>query len=89
MWQDLVFSIGNVVFLITLLPVIFNEQAYVPRLTSVPIAVMLALYVVAFASLSLTWAAVFAALTVVAWGFIAAKRGTRPSKEVSGDSAGT
>jgi hypothetical protein len=89
MWQDLVFAVGNVVFLITLLPIAFNPLAYVPRLSSVPITVTLTAFVVAFASLGFAWSAVCAASTAVCWGFIAAKRGTHPSKEVSGATAGT
>ena len=81
-WQDVIFSIGNVVFLITLLPIVFNPLAYVPRLSSVPITVMLTLFVVSYASLGFHWSAIFAGHTVACWAYIAVKRGTRPSQEV-------
>lgn len=75
-WQEVIFSVGNVGFALTLIPTMLNPQAQVPRTTSVPIAVILVLYVVAFASLAMPVAAFFVAATVGCWGFIAWKRAT-------------
>lgn len=77
-WQEWVFSVGNVVFLTTLIPTMVHREAYVPRCTSVPIATMLCLYTLAFASLEMYVATVFSALTVGAWAQIAAVRGQKP-----------
>jgi len=77
-WQEIVFSAGNVGFAVTLVPTLFDRRAYVPRLTSVPIAQLLACYVPAFASLGMPVAAVFTAFTVGCWTFIAWRRGTPP-----------
>lgn len=80
MWQEWVFTIGSVVFMLTLWPTMRNAQAYVPRLTSAPIAVMLSLYVIAFVSLGLIWSAVFTWGTAACWTFINIRRGSKPKK---------
>lgn len=77
-WQEWIFSIGNVVFLVTLIPTMLNKKAYVPRLTSIPILAMLACYAGAFASMRMYIACAFCVFTVWAWTHIAVCRGTRP-----------
>lgn len=73
-WQEIVFSISSVVFIVTLWPTMWDQRARVPRLTSIPIALILLPHAVAYASLDLPWPAVLALLASVCWAFIAIKR---------------
>ena len=75
-WQEVIFSVGNVGFAVTLIPTMLDRKAQVPRTTSVPTAAMLVLYVAAFASLAMLFAALSGAVMVGCWSFIAWKRTT-------------
>lgn len=80
-WQEWIFSAGNVVFLVTLLPTMANRKAYVPRWTSAPIAGMLALYTLAFVSYGMVLASTFCVGTVGAWAFVFRYRGVPPERQ--------
>lgn len=72
-WQDLTFAAGSVVFALALLPTVLGRHK--PELsTSAVTAAVLAVYVGAFASLGLWWAAATDGLTTALWAVIAAQR---------------
>jgi hypothetical protein len=60
-WQDLIFAVGEIVFLASLFPLLFDESAYVPPLTAIATAVMLYAFLAAHVSyknwitVALTW----------------------------------
>lgn len=75
-WQDLVYTLGGVVFSASLLPTVLNPASKIPRKTSVPTALILAVYVPTALSLGLVVSACVTATTAAAWAFIAWRRST-------------
>lgn len=69
-WQDAVFSIGQVVFLIGLLPSVFGPQKPDP-LTSLMTAVMLCIFLSVYASYKLWATFALTLLTVGVWFLLA------------------
>ncbi len=65
-WQDVVFMVGNLIFLIALLPSIFSDDKPA-KWTSLSTAIVLSLYVVTYYSLSLTYASITGTLSALAW----------------------
>lgn len=74
MWQDLVFMVGTFALALMLLPTLLDTDAAVPRTTSLPTAVVVSAFVVAFASMGMWLAAAGNVLSVLFWLVIAAKR---------------
>lgn len=70
MWQDLVFAVGSVVFLVALLPAIFGRNKP-PLSTSLLTGSVLAVYAWTQATLGLDWAAGNTALLAGGWGVLA------------------
>lgn len=66
MWQDLVFSVGSVIFAIALLPSVLGPDKPDSR-TSFLTGGILLVYVVAFATLGLWYAALTDAVVAVLW----------------------
>lgn len=65
-WQDIVLTIGNLVFFVALLPSIFSTNKP-SRWTSLGNAIFLSLFAVVYFTLSLTLATTMVVLTAVAW----------------------
>lgn len=71
-WQDLVFTVGAIVFFASLLPTALGS-AKPPVLTSLPTGVLLLLFSVTYASLGLTVSAVVTVPSGLLWLLIAAQ----------------
>lgn len=66
MWQDTVLTIGSLVFIAALLPMVFGRRK--PALSSALLTgSVLLVFSAAYASLSLTFAAVTTAVTAALW----------------------
>jgi len=70
-WQDLVFLVGGFIGAAVLWPGILDSDAAWPRKSSVPTAVMLGAYTVAFYTLGLHLSALGSVLTGLTWAVIA------------------
>lgn len=73
-WQDLVFTVGGLLLALLLIPMIRDPDAAAPRTTSIPTAVVLYVFGVAFLTLGLYGSAAMNTMTALCWTFIAAKR---------------
>lgn len=73
-WQDILISIGTLIFLISLLPTLFNRNAKVPLLTSVPTFIILFLFAYTFFTLELYFTMIADILTGTVWLLIAILR---------------
>ena len=79
-WQDLVFSIGGWIFVISLIPTIHGSQK--PALaTSLLTAGILASFFVAYISLGLWMGAIANGATGVAWAILAYQRWRQPKQK--------
>ena len=67
MWQDLVFSIGGLLFAFALIPSIIDKWGKPSLTTSLMTAVVLSVYVPAMYTLGLYWSTFCTALTASAW----------------------
>lgn len=65
-WQDAIFSAGEVVFLLSLLPSVFSDQKPAP-ITSLVTAIMLCLFLTVHASYQLWLAFCLTILTAGLW----------------------
>jgi len=78
MWQDTIFTIGNVVFAITLLPMVWKNQELkrcdTPYTTSIPTSIVLYFYSVAFYTLGMWSSSVSAWIVALTWTFIAMQK---------------
>ena len=72
-WQDLVFTLGSLVFFASLVPTALGKEKP-PVLTSLPTGALLLLFSIAYASLGLTVSAIFTVPTGLLWLFIGAQR---------------
>ncbi len=73
-WQDYLLLFGTLLISVVMVPTLLDPDAVVPRLTSVPGAIAVGLFVVAFASLELWLTAVANAVSLVLWLAVAAFR---------------
>lgn len=73
MWQDFVFTAGNVIFIVALIPTILSKEKP-PLSTSVPTAAVLIAFAVTYGSLHLWYALTSATVTALAWSIIALQR---------------
>lgn len=71
-WQDALFGAGGIVFAAALVPSVLSG-AEVPLTTSIPTAIFLAAFVVAYASLGLRYASVTTAVSATLWLILAAQ----------------
>lgn len=71
-WQDLVFTLGAVVFSLSLLPTVMGRSKP-PVLTSLPTGLLLLLFSATYASLGLTLSAAFTVPSALLWLVIAAQ----------------
>jgi hypothetical protein len=67
LWQDIVFSVGSIVFSFALVPSIMDRFGKPNTSTSLTTAIVLSTYVVCFFSLGLFWSGIFSTLTAVGW----------------------
>lgn len=72
-WQDLVFTAGSLLAIVTLAPTLADVRSSVPQTTSVPSALVAFVYTVAFLSLGLTFSALGSLATGVLWTAIAVR----------------
>ncbi|MFD1514773.1 hypothetical protein [Halomarina rubra] len=75
-WQDLVFTAGSFIAILTLAPTLTDVRSSVPRTTSVPSALVAFVYAVAFFSLGLVFSALGSLATGLLWSAIAARCAT-------------
>lgn len=66
-WQDLGFTLGSIVFVITLLPTLRERDSVVPRSTSVPTAAVLFWFVFLYLTMGFWYSAVISAATGSTW----------------------
>jgi uncharacterized membrane protein len=72
-WQDIVISIGSLVFAAALIPSVLGQDK--PALsTSVTTGVVLAVFTVTYASLNLWYATVTTAVAAVLWSILALQK---------------
>lgn len=74
MWQDIALSTVGTLFCAALVPAVTNKYSRLPRKTSVPTALGLAVTACAYASLGLLYSAVVSAVCCGMWAYIAAFR---------------
>lgn len=72
-WQDLVFTVGSIVFFASLVPTALGKEKPSP-LTSLPTGALLIVFSIAYASLGLVVSAIFTIPTGLLWLFIGAQR---------------
>lgn len=72
---DLIFTVGGLVFLVALIPLVVSKRAFAPRATSVPTALVLTVFVFNYLHIHLYYSASVGAITALLWWFIALKRG--------------
>lgn len=75
-WQDAVLTFGGLVLAGLLVPVLRDEDAVVPRTTSIPTGSVLALIAATYVTLDLMFAAAASTASAGAWFSIAAWRGS-------------
>jgi len=72
-WQDIVLAIGTLIFSAALLPSIFSN--YKPAIwTCITTGLVLAVFVVTYASLSLWYATITAVLNAILWFILAGQK---------------
>jgi hypothetical protein len=69
-WQDLVFGVGSLVFIVALIPALFSEEKP-PLSTSIPTSLVLISFSLTYATLDLPFAAITGAISGCMWGAIA------------------
>lgn len=79
MWQDTVILAGSIVAIVSLLPTLFDEDATVPKSTSVPTLAVLSAQSVAFYTMGLLGSAAGAGAGLVVWALIAYFKASDPS----------
>ena len=72
-WQDLVFTIGQLVFLVALIPALLSPDKP-PAISSFLMGTVLLVFAIAFASLTLWFAAVTVALVGGLWYVLAGQK---------------
>jgi hypothetical protein len=77
-WQDMVFTVGSLVFIIALLPSVFSKNKPDIR-TSTGTAVILTVFAATYYSLGLYFSAVVTALTAIVWAFLAWQKYSEPA----------
>lgn len=75
---SLIIAAVQALFAAALVPACLDARAAVPRSSSVPTAIGLAVIAVVYASLGLVWAAIVAGGCAALWAFIAAFRAVKP-----------
>ena len=71
-WQDVFFLIGEVFFIITLVPMLFNKKKQVPLWTSAgSFATLMIFFVFPWATQNLPLAVISATGSAIMWGLIA------------------
>ncbi|MFC5972519.1 hypothetical protein ACFPYI_14360 [Halomarina salina] len=75
-WQDLIFTAGSFVAILSLAPTLTDVRSSVPRTTSVPSAVIALTYTLAFVTLGLTFSALGSLATGTLWVAIALRCST-------------
>lgn len=75
MW-DLLITLGNLIFLPSLLPTLIDPRSYVPRITSGPTVLGLILIVIGLVGSGLVVSPIVTAAVAAMWGFIYVFRGT-------------
>lgn len=71
---DMIFTAGSLVFIAGLLPAALNSKTQVPLKTSLPTALVLAVYAVTFVFMGLMFSAASSTVTSSLWAFIAIHR---------------
>jgi len=72
-WQDLVFSLGSIVFTIALIPAII-EKRYPPMSTCITTAIMLVVYAITDATLNLWLSTIAAIMSAAIWAMMGVKQ---------------
>lgn len=75
-WQDIVLSVGQWVFFAALLPAILGKETKPPLSTSVPTAVIAAIFAFVYTTLTLWISALSSLLVAAAWTVLAVQRHT-------------
>ena len=73
-WQDYLLLFGTLLISVVMVPTLLDLDAAVPRMTSVPGAVAVGLFVIAFASLELWLTAIANAVSFLLWLLVAVYR---------------
>lgn len=72
-WQDIVFTVGNLIFAAALFPSIISKDK--PSLyTSVPTGIVLFSFFIAFYTLSLTYSAILTLINSILWSILAVQK---------------
>ena len=73
MWQDYVFALGSVVFIVALMPAVKSKEK-LPLGTSIPTAVILFLFAICYATLHLWFAMATTLGTATQWSLLAIQK---------------
>lgn len=73
-WADLVLTLSGVILSLPLIPTVLNEEAQVPRRTSIPTGTALFIVGTTYITLGFWFATVTSYVQVVLWYYIALKR---------------
>lgn len=77
MWQDYVFALSNLFFILSLVPMLRNRETVVTRWTSVPTTICLIALAFTYLSLDLYWAAAATVALASLWTAVAFLRGPK------------
>lgn len=74
MWQDILFTGGQLILGAVLIPTLLDEEAAVPRWTSVPTSLVLFAFAAGYATMGLLFSALSTAAAAALWAAVVAKR---------------
>ncbi len=66
-WQDWVFTVGNVVMTLALIPAVTGKRYNIPLVTAIPTATGLSLFAVAFGTLELIASSISVGFSALGW----------------------
>jgi len=69
-WQDIVFTLGGFIFALLLIPTLIDSEAQVPRLTSIPTALILVIFSLTYFSLGFYYSTITNLMTAGCWAGI-------------------
>lgn len=80
-WQDIILTAGSVIFLIALFPSLLNKKAKPAILTSLLTGLVLLVYAVVYASLSLWFSVITTVATAALWFTLATQKYKQDNKK--------
>lgn len=80
-WQDAVFGLGQGILVLSMIPLIRNPEARMPRTTSIPSSAILFAFSASYISLGLYGGALSTAASASIWAWLAWRRPTSQAQQ--------